>query len=84
MIGTQTKGGQTMTRAEMVTRWIDYCGQKTSDWNICKAGIGILNKDNADYYGEVGLNALFQAACAEVHGPEDHPAWPCGVKPTRY
>lgn len=72
------------TRSQMTLHWVNYCANKTKDWNICKAGIGIVNDgDNHEYYSKIGLDALFKAALIEVHGPEDHPAWPCGIIPTR-
>ena len=81
----QTTGEVAMvTRSEMVERWLQYCATKTDRHDIFLAGIGLLNDgDNAQYYATVGLDSLLQAAHAEIDGPENHPAWPCGVKPVK-
>ena len=72
------------TRSEMVERWLRYCATKTDRRDIFLAGIGIVNDgDNAQYYATVGLDALLRAAHIEVDGSENHPAWPCGIKPVK-
>ena len=72
------------TRSEMVERWLQYCATKTDRRDIFLAGIGIINDvDNAQYYATVGLDSLLRAAYAEIDGPENHPAWPCGIKPVK-
>lgn len=71
-----------MNRTDMTERWLHYAARKTDRQDVFLAGIGIVNEgDNAEYYASVGLEALFRAALAECDGPEEHPAWPCGVKP---
>lgn len=74
-----------VTRSELIEQWLQYCATKTDRRDIFLAGLGIVNDgDNAQYYANVGMDALLKAAYLEVEGPCEHPAWPCGVKPQKY
>lgn len=73
-----------VTQTELIEKWLVYAASKTDREDIFLAGIGlIVDKNNTAYYAKHGLDCLMRAALLEVDGPEDHPAWPCGIKPNR-